>query len=51
MGTVGSPPCRRIMQSLWLDCVLQCLLMLIDWEEYGHRGAPSLQEDDPESLL
>lgn len=51
MGTVGSSPCRRISQSLWLDCVLQCLLMFIDWEECGNHGVPSLQEDNAGSLV
>lgn len=32
---MASPGCTL---SLWLACVLQCLLMLIDWEEYGHHG-------------
>ena len=47
-STMVSPGCTL---SLWLGCVLQCLLMLIDWEEYGHREIPTLQEDNAESLV
>ena len=38
ISTMASPGCTL---SLWLACVLQCLLMLIDWEEYGPHGVPT----------
>lgn len=46
MGTVGPPPCRRMIRSLCCDYALQCLLMFVDWVESGHLGVPSLQEED-----
>lgn len=46
--TMASSGC---VLSLWLNGVLQCLLMFVDWMEYGHRGVPSLQEDNAESLV